>query len=281
MTISQKITLLDQKYFFSTDKSKSLHFFYHSFTISRPPAMIKNRPRSYWKINPITSTLTIGAVLLFTLIPLSIAKPSFAQVMEGEEYKLRLIQVSDDDPTPTLAQVKTDPTLTPSPTPPLIQSYGQSEILVSDDFVQFGPLSPTNPVIRQLRFSISDGQFPFSLFQQMDHDLFNDPGQSIPATSCDNGSCSDKQASLWISTLTYGLGVRCENLIGTVCPDDFIEKNTFRPLGVPTSYTGSKIASGASREKVEFSLTYKLVVPGTQAPGSYQATVSYILIPAI
>lgn len=238
--------------------------------------MNKNYTKFYQGMNPITTLLSIGGALL---IFLSIAKPSVAQVMEGGQYKLRLEQVSDNDPTPTIA--KTIPISSPSPSLPPVQSFGQSEITASDDFLQFGPQSPTNPVIRELRFSITSLNLPFFLYQQMDHDLLNDPGQSIPPTSCDNGSCSDKQASIWNSTLTYGLGVRCENQRGTACPDDFVEKNTFRPLGLTQAKTASIIASGGSDEINEFSLTYKLVVPGTQAPGSYQATVSYILIPSI
>jgi hypothetical protein len=115
----------------------------------------------------------------------------------------------------------------------------------------------------------------------MDHELLNDPGQSIPGTSCDNGSCTEKQASLWNSSLTYGFGMRCDNIIGTFCQDDFIEKNAFRPLGQSLTNTMVPIASGIVEDKAYFSLSYKLIVSGTQPKGSYAATASYLLIPGI
>lgn len=233
------------------------------------------------KIKPIIFFQSL-AFLIVLLLLLTLPNPkASAQVMEGGEYKLRLEEVLDTESTPTPIRKIALPTITTAPTPPPIQSFGQSEILVSDDFVQFGPLSPTNPVIRQLRFSIRGQTLPFSLFQQMDHNLLNDPGQSIPPTSCDNGSCTETQASLWSSTLTYGLGVRCENIKGTACPDDFLEKNTFRPLGILSSGAASIIASGITGEQTELSLLYKLVVPGTQEKGNYQARASYILVPEL
>ncbi|MEN9407374.1 MAG: hypothetical protein RLZZ455_590 [Candidatus Parcubacteria bacterium] len=231
--------------------------------------------------SPITTSSFLTVLLFIYLLLLLPVKKTFAEVMEDGRYKLQLEEVSDSDPTPTVSNQKSITPQAPSPTPPPVRAYGQSEIIVSDDFVQFGSLSPTNPVLRQLRFSLFSPYAPFSLYQQMNHELQNDPGNTIPATSCDNGSCTITQASLWKSTLTYGLGVRCENNEGTVCPDDFIEQNTFRPLGITASNKASIIASGATVDKNTFVLSYKLVVPGTQAPGNYQASLTYIFVPGL
>lgn len=231
--------------------------------------------------SPIT-TGTFLTILLFIYILLLLSpQKALAEVMEDGRYKLQLEEVSDSDPTPTVSKKESFTLPSPTPTPPPVRAYGQSEIVVSDDFVQFGSLSPTNPVLRQLKFSLFSPYAPFALYQQMNHELQNDPGNTIPATSCDNGSCTTTQASLWKNTLTYGLGVRCENTVGTICPDDFIEHNTFRPLGVTASNTASVIATGATADRNTFVLSYKLIVPGTQAPGNYQASLIYILVPSL
>lgn len=228
--------------------------------------------------NPITNTLHFLFTVIFVAILLLPVQKVFGQTMEGGNYKLHLQEVLDTDPTSTPPLQNN---IIPSPTPPPIESSGQSSVLLSDDFINFGPLSPTNPVIRQISFVIKAQNVPFSLYQQMDHDLLNDPGEHIPPTTCDNGSCSDKQASLWNSTLTYGLGVRCDNVKETTCPDDFIEKDTFRPLGQSVNNAASTIASGTIKEQVSLRLTYKLVVSGTQSPGNYAGTATYILVPGI
>lgn len=239
--------------------------------------MKKNCPPVSRKINPITSLIFLLCLLLAGGI-LANPNPTIAQVMEGQNYQLRLQDVYEKQPTPTAEPAVV--TTAPLPTPPPIRSFGQSDIVVSDNAIDFGPLSPTDPVIRQLSFTIKGQSLLFSLYQHLDHDLLNDPGDAIPATSCDNGSCTLHQASLWNSTLTYGIGVRCDNLQDTVCPEDFIEKNTFRPLGGTTDQS-SIIASGTVRDKATINLTYKLVTSGTQPPGNYAATASYILIPGI
>ncbi len=223
----------------------------------------------------------ITSLMVFLPIFFTDAKPVFAQLIEGNNIKLHLQEIYETEPTPTLSPSSLVRLVSPSPTPALIQSYGQSELSISDDFVDFGPLSPTDPVMRQLTFTVTGQNMPFLLYQQMDHDLQSDHGESIPKTSCDNGSCSDHQASLWNSTLTYGLGIRCDNLRGTVCPYDFIEKNTFRPLGQRLEQTDYVLSSGFISDQAVINMTYKLIIPGTQQPGNYSARASYILIPGI
>ncbi|MBI2442612.1 MAG: hypothetical protein HYV40_01735 [Candidatus Levybacteria bacterium] len=229
--------------------------------------------------SPITSAITLAGIVatcLFFIYP----QNASAQVMEGDQYKLHLEEIVEDEPTSTPTPLPTAEPLAPSPTPPPLRSYGETEIILSNDFVDFGPLSPTNPVLRQVSFTIRGKYLTWSLYQQMDEDLLSDPGDSIPPTTCDNGSCSENQASVWNSTLSFGLGVRCDNLRGTSCPDDFIPKNTFRSLGQRED-TSSIIAQGSSDEINTFNLSYKLVVPGTQAKGVYAGIASYILIPSI
>ena len=240
--------------------------------------MIKPCPLYCSKKNPI---ITVLQVLIFSTFLLALSGKLHggnAQIMEDGNYQIRLQDVYGNPPTPTAKPINI--TSTPIPTPLPIRSFGQSEIAASESFVDFGSLAPTNPVLRQLSFSIKGGYLPFFLYQHMDHDLLNNTGDAIPPTSCDNGSCSKDLASLWISTLTYGLGFRCDNLQGSICPDDFIEKNAFRPLGGGLDRDGI-VASGTIDGRTDINLTFKLIIPGTQPSGNYQAQAFFILIPGI
>lgn len=256
-------------------KTLSLHFSPPSSSIDIPHPMKKACPAPDLLSNPIAFIL---AVILLAMLPLILPQAkAYAETMEGQNYQLNLRQIFEEEPTSTPQPTQTTPATTPSPTPPPIVSYGESEIHFSDDFLDFGPLSPTTPVIRKLTVMVKGEYFPFTLYQQLDHNLLNDPGQMIPQTSCDNGSCSETQASIWDSTLTFGLGIRCDNITGLYCPDDYIEKNTYRPLGTNSQI----IASGSVNGQANFTLTYKLIVPGTQPQGRYEANPTYILVPGI
>jgi hypothetical protein len=199
--------------------------------------------------------------------------------MENDNYQLHLNQVYDTEPTPTTpAIIHVDASPSPTP-PPAVSTFGESTVGISDSLIDFGPLSPTDPILREATLSIKGDYFPFFLYQTMPGALTNIQGDEIPKTSCDNGSCSLNQASLWNNTLTYGLGVRCDNIAGTVCPDDFITKNTFRSLG--SNEQSSIMASGNITGQASLTLSYKLVVSGTQAQGRYKGSIDYILVPGI
>ncbi len=228
------------------------------------------------KLSSMLSLIIYG--VLASLLLLTFSQKASADTMQGEGYQLNLKQVQEADPTSTPAPTHAiTPTTSPIPTPPPISSYGESELHFSDDFVQFGPLSPTTPVVRRVTIMVKGEAFPFSLYQQLNHNLMNDPGDEIPATSCDNGSCSGTQAAPWESTLTFGLGVRCDNITGQFCPDDFVDTNVFRPLASQPQV----VASGTLNGEAQISLTYKLIVPGTQPQGAYEASPTYILVPGI
>lgn len=251
-----------------------LRIFYHKDTTSekRKPykQMINTRP-----IN-IVSLLTI--ILMLALFSVSSVSQTNAQNMTGSDYKVRLKPLYPNDPTPT-------DYLTPTPQPspkPLINSYGISHIVASENFLQFGPLSATVPVSRVIRVGLQ-GLGGFSFLHQPDYLLRSVSGDTIPATSCDNGSCTKSQASLWNSTLTYGLGVRCENRKGQLCEKDFLEKGAFRPVEIADSLGDSAILAAGNIPNTEalFDLVYKINLPGSQPPGYYTSTITYILLPTL
>lgn len=104
-------------------------------------------------------------------------------------------------------------TPTPKPFTPKIQvGFPDSrdtkplEISLSTNLIDYGPLNPTNPIKRQLNISIDAGSsHGFSLFAFEDHPLRLDEN-IIPDTTCDTGSCTQKNKASWINPFTFGLG---------------------------------------------------------------------------
>lgn len=105
--------------------------------------------------------------------------------------------------------------ITPTPTPfkPIIQigfidsqNAKPLEISLSTDLIDYGPLSPTNPIKRQLSISVDPGSsHGFSLYSFEDHPLRLDEN-IIPDTTCDTGSCNEKKKGPWTNPFTFGLG---------------------------------------------------------------------------
>ena len=169
---------------------------------------------------------------------------------------------------------------------------------LSSDILDFGPLSPTNPSIRYLTISIvHDSLFPYTLFAFEDHPLKAvDHAQcdvsdvipathtgcedvAIPDTSCDTGTCNQKESAIWINPLTFGFGYT------------FDDTNYKRFANLENNESWQDLA-----EKTDvFKLTAKLNVSrgfetlarnaspvGSDAGGKiYQNTVTFIAIPKL
>ena len=113
------------------------------------------------------------------------------------------------------------PTPTPTPFQPQIQAgfdlggkVDPLRLFLSTDLIDFGPLTATNPVKREITITLSgDIVGVYSLFTSQDHQLQTPPSdenvaQTIPDTTCDNGSCTEKRTADWINPLTFGFGFR-------------------------------------------------------------------------
>ncbi len=154
---------------------------------------------------------------------------------------------------------------------------------VSEQFIHFGPLSPTDPVVRQTVMTIAGGPpSGYVLFGFEDQALTSaSPAGVIPDTSCDNGLCTSSTSDFWASILTYGFGYRCDNRIGTHCSSEFANKQMFKRFAnntrseLPALIASDLIGSKTSRVL----LSYKVNVSTTQPAGSYQNTITYLVIP--
>ncbi|MDP2638314.1 MAG: hypothetical protein Q8P26_04610 [Candidatus Levybacteria bacterium] len=156
---------------------------------------------------------------------------------------------------------------------------------LSSDFIDFGILTPTNPIIRTTELNIySLGAYGYSLLASQNHPLqkpASDGGNFIPDTTCDNGSCNEKIASEWINTLTYGFGYRCDNITGYDCNNSFTKANLYRQLS-DNSQTEifESIMAGIGSTNKNIRLSYKINISGTQSQGIYSNTITYIAVPS-
>lgn len=157
-------------------------------------------------------------------------------------------------------------------------------ITLSSDFVDFGTLSPTNPIIRTVNLSVNNPpSHGYSVIASQDHPLQIDPeasGQIIPNTTCDNGSCNEKNSAEWTNALTYGFGYRCDNAEGIDCNNSFFNSNFYKHFADSSNSTmPQSVVSGLGFKNNEIMISYKVNISAAQALGIYTNTITYIAIP--
>jgi len=154
---------------------------------------------------------------------------------------------------------------------------------ISQTLIDFGVLTPTNPVIRTNTLTVANGSaFGYSVEAFENHPLQTvAPLAFIPDTTCDDGTCNEKNPSAWATTLTYGFGYRCDNILGTDCNPIFANPNFYRQFSdeshgeVPQQVMhGTKVSTNKTSQ-----ITYKVNISGTQASGLYSNVITYIATP--
>lgn len=155
---------------------------------------------------------------------------------------------------------------------------------LSENLIDFGELSPTNPITRINTLEVSGrAKTGYSIFTYENSKLFFlQPDVSIPNTTCDDGICSEKISSDWSNILTYGFGYRCDNLEGKDCAAGFLDPLHYKRfpdkslLENPQSIIKGIIFNKSKKSQI----TYKVNISGTQQAGIYTNTITYIASPA-
>lgn len=152
---------------------------------------------------------------------------------------------------------------------------------ISHTKIDFGTLTPANPVSRTHTISISNtSAYGYNVFVFENHQLTNQGKAIIPNTTCDNGLCTDRTWAEWTSGLTYGFGFRCDNLIATTCDNGFSNLNYFRQFSDNSiGKTAQSFMSGTIAKNNQIQLTYKVNIPATQPAGAYSNTIYFIAVP--
>lgn len=150
--------------------------------------------------------------------------------------------------------------------------------------IDFGTLTPANPVYRQSILSVtnqSSGGYVVTAYEN--HQLlFPEMGALIPDTTCDGGTCSEINARTWTSNLTYGFGYRCDIVTGTnYCSSDFSSSDTYKQFADNSKSESAQIvfSSHVSGVNQQAQVTYKVNISSMQTAGTYNNVITYIATP--
>jgi hypothetical protein len=152
---------------------------------------------------------------------------------------------------------------------------------ISNLIIDYGVISPTNSIYRSNNISIYGKINSSTIKLYQDHPLRDsESSQTIPDTTCDNGSCSQVTSAPWENTLTYGFGYRCVNIIGNSCPGDF-NNNYYKQLpdNSQKELPQTIMTNKQNLDNLETQIIYKINTSKTQPEGNYANTITYIASP--
>ena len=155
---------------------------------------------------------------------------------------------------------------------------------ISPTFIDYGDLSPANPVIRSSSITLSGTQNGASVLVYQDHNLRNKSSNlQIPDTTCDSGYCSPSLPSIWNNSLTYGFGYRCDNILtSNSCIADFENPSFYKSFPSLENKDNPRNIIETSTQKAENAkITYKINVSRAQSQASYSNKIFLIAIPRL
>lgn len=149
---------------------------------------------------------------------------------------------------------------------------------VSETLIDFGPISPTDPVLRTNTLSIEDpSKEGFEVIAYEENPLKNiSTDTTIPDTTCDSGACNSQDSGLWEAVLTYGFGYRCDSSNNS-CSSGFSQNNFYKQFEKEIS--GQNAVENQDLQSAKVQITYKVNISGTQQPGFYGNTIIFIAVP--
>lgn len=235
--------------------------------------------------------MTKQLILLASILALTHPVLALASTMSSEDYSIESGELSAPlDAAILNVEKKTELNAPPPQKNEMIQGVNFSystgfskdanqplSFSISQNTVDLGILSATNPVIRTNTLSINSPA-GYQIFLSTNHPLEAVSGSLIPDTTCDNGSCSETTAAPWKTALTYGYGYRCD---GIDCEVQFTQDDYFKQF--PNERNNEKLQAIMKSDSVakdkKGKVTYKVIISGTQAVGFYTNTLTYISIP--
>jgi len=152
---------------------------------------------------------------------------------------------------------------------------------LSQNIIDYGILTSTNPVIRTSALSISNPINGAEILTYENHPLQDATNDVVQNTTCDNGSCSQDIAASWTNTLTYGFGYRCDASGDIACDDQFNESDYYKnyPNDSISQQPSLLVSRGERNSNDKATLTYKVNISGTQKNDGYNNTITYLAVP--
>lgn len=150
---------------------------------------------------------------------------------------------------------------------------------VSDNLIDYGPLTPANSVLRTTDLTILKGSSQrYSVFSFEDRELSDSNNSFIPDTTCDSGTCSETSSAVWSGNLSFGLGFRCEKEDNSGCSEDFSKPDYFKQFANQSkSEAYQAIINSSDLKKAK--IKYKVNISNNQAKSNYSNSITFIAIP--
>jgi hypothetical protein len=228
----------------------------------------------------------LSLILLFSssLFAFRLAKLTFADTVSNDNYSIDVGNI-DTNPQPKphtqvlgINNIKISD-FTTGPNYTVIAPANSFTLGLSQNTIDYGILSSTNPVIRTSDIFLTDPHLGGEVLSYENHPLALSARDSIQDTSCDNGVCTPEIAAPWVNTLTYGFGYRCDSSEKNVCDVQFSPSSYFKPYAdLILNHTPEAVMTtvkGQSRTTI----TYKVNISGTQKTGGYYNSITYLAIP--
>lgn len=235
--------------------------------------------------------LIINVFLLF----LANNTKALGQTMTNSDYILRMENLNTAAGKPTGSGYKLN--LTVGQTGPGLYSGSNYKVragfqyissiipfrfIISSTEINFGDLTPTNPITRNNTLTVTNqsaGGYTVKVYEN--HQLLvPSTGALIPDTTCDHGTCTESTADTWTSSLTYGFGYRCDAVTTNYCDSSFTTSTNYRQFADKSkSETEQTVMSGATGRTQQSTITYKANISTAQSAGLYSNVLTYIATP--
>ncbi len=232
------------------------------------------------------------SILLFlvTLAMILYPLPTYAVTMSNDNYMLQNTQIN---PFSDITSQHIDMTIVQPKQKTQQYSIEQGfayetqgllfSIYLSPLTIDYGTLTPTNPIVRTSQISIINGSASlYSVYIYENHPLsLNQSMTSIPDTTCDNGTCSETNSDSWDNILTYGFGYRCNDIIGNGCIPDFSNATNFKQFAdiskakIPQPIINTVLP----KTDTQASVIYKVNIDKAQPSGVYKNSITYLALP--
>ncbi len=240
---------------------------------------------SSYQLVPHTIIICLFAYLFICLFPTH----ALGDTLSNGSYSINVGNI-DTNPQPTQRPKQTSqvlgtsapqPEFTTGPNYTVNTSNDSLSINTSQNTIDYGILSSTNPVTRISNISFSNSQFGAEILTYENRPLETIKNDIIQNTSCDDGDCSSFTAAVWTNTLTYGFGYRCDSQDSTLCDPQFANADYFKqyPEDSLDELAEPLLISNHSSHTNKAVVTYKVNIPGTQKPGAYYNSITYLAVP--
>jgi hypothetical protein len=235
--------------------------------------------------NNTYNNIIIMLPLCLLLLTSYFTKPVAAETVSSENYSVDIGNIdTNPQPSPRPQILGTHLTTINNETGynySITTSGDTFSFAISQNDIDYGILSSTNPIIRTSDIYLSGSLLGSQLLGYENHPLFSSTKDVIQNTSCDNGACSPQVGAIWDNTLTFGFGYRCDSSLQSACDPQFQTQEYYKtyPDQSRSQLPETIIMQNSGIKMSKTAITYKVNISGTQKTGGYYNSLTYLAVP--